>query len=123
MWKDFKAFINQGGVFQVAVGLIMALAFKPIVDSVVDLITNLISRILSLPDFSGLEIKLGGSKDPEPVLRYGALINNVISFLVIALVLFMLVKAYNRMMHIKPDEPGPTEIELLTDIRDSLARR
>lgn len=123
MFKEFKAFIQQGNVFQVAVGLILALAFKPIVDSVVDLITNIIARIFSAPDFSTLVIRLGGSGDPEPVLKYGALLNNIISFIVIAFVLFMLVKAYNRMTDYKEPEVGPSEIDLLTEIRDNLARR
>ena len=58
MWKEFKEFINNGNVFETAVGLIMALAFKPIVDSVVDIITNIIAGILKLPDFSSLVITL-----------------------------------------------------------------
>lgn len=132
MWKEFKAFINQGGVFQTAVGLIMALAFKPIVDSVVaDLVLPIVARIFSQPDFSGLKINLGGETttingtEVQAAIAYGKFINVVISFLIIAFVLFLMVKAYNKATGYKEPEPetGPTEIELLTEIRDSLASR
>lgn len=132
MWKEFKAFINQGGVFQTAVGLIMALAFKPIVDSVVgDLVLPIVGRIFNTPDFSGLKINLGGKETEingtkvQAALAYGKFINVVISFLIIAFVLFLMVKAYNKATGYKEPEPetGPTEIELLTEIRDSLASR
>jgi large conductance mechanosensitive channel len=123
MIKEFKAFISHGGVFQAAVGLLLALAFKPIVDAVVDLITNVVARVFSAPDFSTLVIKLGGSGNPEPVLKYGVLINAIISFVIVALVLFMLVKAYNKMTGYKEAEAGPTELDVLTEIRDQLASR
>ncbi|MEZ5412123.1 MAG: large conductance mechanosensitive channel protein MscL [Acidimicrobiales bacterium] len=132
MWKEFKAFINQGGVFQTAVGLILALAFKPIVDSVVaDLVLPIVARIFSQPDFSALKINLGGETttvngtEVQAAIAYGKFINVVISFLIIAFVLFLMVKAYNKATGYKEPEPetGPTEIELLTEIRDSLATR
>jgi len=133
MWKEFKAFINQGGVFQTAVGLIMALAFKPIVDSVVgDVVLPIVGRIFNAPDFSSLQINLGGKEKELPdgtkiqaAIAYGNLINVIISFLIIAFVLFLMVKAYNKATGYKEPEPetGPTEIELLTEIRDSLASR
>lgn len=132
MWKEFKAFINQGGVFQTAVGLIMALAFKPIVDSVVgDLVLPIVGRIFNAPDFSTLKINLGGKETTingekvQAAIMYGKFINVIISFLIIAFVLFLMVKAYNKATGYKEPEPetGPTEIELLTEIRDSLARR
>jgi large conductance mechanosensitive channel len=122
MLKEFKAFINNGNVFQVAVGLLMALAFKPVVDSVVDIVTNIVSRIFGAPDFSSLTIGLGDSSPDAPVIRYGVLINSIISFLIVAIVLFMLVKAYNKMTRADEEVAGPTEIELLTEIRDGLRR-
>ena len=133
MWKEFKEFINNGNVFETAVGLIMALAFKPIVDSVVDIITNIISGILKLPDFSSLVITLHKASEADiaagktdAVIKYGALINNVISFIVIAFVLFMMVKAYNKMSRkqaVEEAPAGPSEVELLTEIRDALKAR
>ncbi len=132
MWKEFKAFINQGGVFQTAVGLILALAFKPIVDSVVgDVVLPIVGRIFNAPDFSSLKINLGGKEKEiagekvQAAIAYGSLIDVIISFVIIAFVLFLLVKAYNKATGYKEPEPetGPTEIELLTEIRDSLASR
>ncbi len=132
MWKEFKAFINQGGVFQTAVGLILALAFKPIVDSVVgDVVLPIVGRIFNAPDFSSLKINLGGKETEiagqkvQAAIAYGNLIDVIISFVIIAFVLFLLVKAYNKATGYKEPEAetGPTEIELLTEIRDSLASR
>ncbi len=130
MWKEFKAFINQGGVFQTAVGLIMALAFKPIVDSVVgDVVLPIVGRIFNAPDFSSLKINLGGKEKViggetvQASIAYGNLIDVIISFLIIAFVLFLMVKAYNNATGFTEPEAGPTEVELLTEIRDSLARR
>ena len=137
MVKEFKAFINQGNVFQTAVGLIMALAFAPIVTSLVnDVIMPVVGRIFGAPDFSALKIGLGGTEDVldpvtgdvigkvEPSISYGLFINTIVSFVIIAFVMFMLVKAYNKAFPPKPEEPaGPTEVELLTEIRDNLAAR
>jgi large conductance mechanosensitive channel len=126
--REFREFINQGNVFEVAVGLIMALAFAPVVESLVnDVIMQIIAAIVGEPDFRTLTINLPG----EGVIRYGAFINAVISFLLMATVVFMLVKLYNQTMRrargetekAAGEEPaGPTEIELLTEIRDSLRR-
>ena len=130
MLKEFKEFINRGGVFEAAVGLIMALAFAPVVTSVVDdLIMPIVARLVGQPDFSELKIGLGGQEcDAEGVcteaaIRYGAFINTVVSFVLIALVVFLLVKAYNNAQRpAEEEEAGPTEVELLTEIRDQLAR-
>jgi len=132
--KEFKEFISRGGVFEAAVGFIMALAFKPIVDSLVaDIIMPIVARVVGQPDFSNLKIGLGGKEClidaatgvetcTEAAIRYGAWINTVISFIIIAFVLFLMVKAYNRMTRKVEEEAGPTEVELLTEIRDSLKR-
>lgn len=135
MLKEFKEFINKGGVFEAAVGLILALAFAPIVTSMVnDVIMPIVGRVFGAPDFSNLQIELGGPQEctvaadgtetcVEAAIRYGAFINTIISFVLIALVIFLLVKAYNKAQ--KPaeeEEAGPTEVELLTEIRDQLAR-
>ena len=130
MIKEFRDFINRGNVFDAAVGLILALAFKPVVDSMVaDMIMPIVARILNQPDFSDLEIGLGGSQTlddgtvVEAAIRYGTFINEVISFLIIGFVVFLMVKAYNRAMNAKDEEEeasGPSEVELLTEIRDNL---
>ena len=128
MIQEFKDFVNKGGVFEAAVGLILALAFAPVVQGLVDhMIMPIVARIFGQPDFSDLKIDLGGDPDPdtgqEAAIEYGAWLTIVIGFLLIALVIFMLVKAYNRAN--PPEEEadaGPSEIDLLTEIRDGLAR-
>ncbi len=134
MIQEFKDFVNKGGVFEAAVGLILALAFAPIVNSMVaDVIMPIVGRIFGAPDFSNLKISLGGEECSvdaatgleiceEAAIRYGAFINTIISFVLIALVIFMLVKAYNNMDKKVEEEAGPSEVDLLTEIRDNLAK-
>lgn len=133
MIQEFKDFINKGGVFEAAVGLILALAFSPIVTSLVeDVIMPVVGRIFGSPDFSNLSIGLGGSEEvtledgtvvmQEAMIRYGAFINTIISFVLIALVIFVMVKAYNNSTKKEEEEDGPSEVDLLTEIRDSLSR-
>ena len=133
MLQEFKDFINKGGVFEAAVGLILALAFKPIVDSLVaDIIMPIVGRIFGSPDFSALKIGLGGEECTtdaagvetcvEAAIRYGAWINTIVSFIIICFVLFLMVKAYNKTTKPAAAEDGPTEVDLLTEIRDSLKR-
>ncbi len=131
MIQEFKDFINKGNVVDAAVGRIMALAFIPVVNSLVaDVIMPVVGRIFGTPDFSNLKIGLGGLEEVEledgttvmreAAINYGMFINQVIAFLMIALVVFMMVKAYNRAMKVKEEEDGPSEIDLLTEIRDGL---
>lgn len=134
MLKDFKDFINKGGVFEAAVGLIMALAFKPVVQGMVDhLIMPIISRVFGKPDFSAFKIGLGGAQPVEledgtitmiePAIEYGAWFTLIISFMMVAAVVFMLVKAYSKANPAEEEEGGPTDTELLTEIRDLLAKQ
>ncbi len=127
MIQEFKDFINKGGVFEAAVGLIMALAFKPVVDSLVaDVIMPIVGAIFGQPDFSGLKIGLGVEETledgtvQEAAINYGMFINTIVSFVIIGFVLFMMVKLYNRATKPEAEEAGPSEIDLLTEIRDGL---
>ncbi|MCP3857394.1 MAG: large conductance mechanosensitive channel protein MscL [Actinomycetia bacterium] len=117
MLKEFREFIDNGGVFEVAVGLIMALAFAPVVQSLVDdVIMQIVAAVFGQPDFGGLSMDLGDAR-----IFYGRFINTVITFVAIAFVIFLLVKAYNSAR--KPadeEDSGPSEIDLLTEIRDRL---
>ena len=134
MIQEFKDFVNKGGVFEAAVGLILALAFAPVVQGLVDhMIMPIVARIFGQPDFSDLKIGLGGEQEvtlddgtvvmQEPAIEYGSWLTIVIGFLLIALVIFMLVKAYNNANPPEPEEEaGPSEIDLLTEIRDGLAK-
>lgn len=131
MLQEFKEFINKGGIFEAAVGLIMALAFVPVVGSLVDdMIMPVVARIFGQPDFSTLSFGLGGSAEvtledgtvvmQEPSIMYGSFINTIIAFAIIGFVIFMLVKAYNRATNKVEEDEGPSETDLLTEIRDSL---
>jgi large conductance mechanosensitive channel len=121
--EEFKEFINRGNVFETAVGLVMALAFTPVVNSLVDdVIMQIIARLVGEPDFGLLTIPLGGDVD----IRIGLFINAAITFTLMAVVVFLLVKLYNQMMRRQEEEPeepaGPSEVELLIEIRDLLRR-
>ncbi|MFT7601044.1 MAG: large conductance mechanosensitive channel [Acidimicrobiales bacterium] len=134
MLQEFKEFINKGAIFEAAVGLVMALAFVPVVGSLVDdIIMPVVARIFGQPDFSALKIGLGGSQEvtledgtvvmQEPAILYGSFINTILSFVIIGFVIFMLVKAYNKSTGPAEDEEeGPSETDLLVEMRDSLKR-
>lgn len=112
---EFREFINKGDVVTIAVGLILALYFAKIVDAILNgVILQIIAAIFSEPDFSGIGFFLG-----DAFISIGAVINALISFLVVAFILYLIIRAYNRFRG--PTEPGgPTEAELLVEIRDEL---
>ena len=124
MIKEFRDFIAKGNVMDLAVGIIIGAAFTAIVTSLVeDLINPLIGLVVGGLDFSSLTV---GVADAQ--FRYGAFITAVINFLIIAFVVFLLVKAVNRLKEsaMRPDdvEPEvatmPSELDVLIDIRESL---
>ncbi|MEM9031611.1 MAG: large-conductance mechanosensitive channel protein MscL [Pseudomonadota bacterium] len=124
MIQEFKDFIAKGNVMDMAVGIIMGAAFTAIVTSLVDdLVNPLIGLFVGGIDFSGMSFGVGDAQ-----FMYGNFINAVIKFLIIAWVVFLLVKGVNRMRAMAegekeeaPEEPeGPTQEELLTEIRDAL---
>lgn len=117
MLKEFQKFIMRGNVLDLAVGVIIGSAFTGLVTS---LTKNLINPILSMfagkADLSGLYFTILGAK-----FTYGNFINDVLNFLIIAFVVFLLVKGINHILPSKPAKPaGPTQEELLTEIRDLL---
>ena len=119
MIQEFKDFINKGGIFEAAVGLVMALAFVPVVTSMVDdIIMPIVAAIFGQPDFSTLHIDIGDAR-----IMYGNFLTVLIAFVIIGFVLFMLVKAYNHFTAEQEEDSGPSEADLLTEIRDSLANR
>ena len=102
--QEFKEFINQGNVVDMAVGVIIGAAFKAIVDSVVgDLISPLIGSIFQM-DFSDLSVNINGAE-----LKYGNFIMAVIDFFIVAIVLFLVIKAFNKAKNAvkKPKEEAP----------------
>jgi len=122
MISEFKDFIAKGNVMDMAVGIIIGAAFTAIVGSLVeDMINPLIGLFLGGVDFSGLSASVG-----EATFTYGNFIMAIINFLIIAFVVFMLVKAVNKAKGPEPvveEAPaGPTQEELLTQIRDALQK-
>ncbi len=119
MLKEFKEFISKGNLVEIAVGLILALAFAGLVASFTEnLINPIIGAIFGQPNFDSLVIDIGDAQ-----LRYGAFLTTLINFVIVAFVLFLVVKAYNRMAPKEEEVGGPTDIELLTEIRDELRKR
>lgn len=134
MLKEFKDFIAKGNVMDLAVGIIIGAAFTAIVSSLVgDLINPVIGLILGGVNFSDMFLDLSGTnpvsfaaakESGAAVFAYGAFITAIINFLIIAFVVFMLVKAVNKLKGPAPAAAaaGPTAEELLTQIRDSLRK-
>lgn len=119
MINEFKAFISKGNVMDLAVGVIIGVAFAAIVTSLVDdLINPIIGLIVGGVDFSTLSFGIG-----EAQILYGNFITAVIKFIIIAWVIFMLVKALNRMMPKKAEAPaGPSDNDLLKEILAELKK-
>ena len=120
LWSDFKKFLLQGDLVSVAVAFIIGLAFKALVDSLVnDVFMPIIGAIVGKPSFSDLTLKIG-----DGVVKYGSFINAVINFLIIATTLFVVVRTYEALRAMRsPAEKAedPTELDVLTEIRDLLA--
>ena len=127
MLKEFKAFAMRGNVVDMAVGIIIGAAFGKIVSSFVnDVIMPPIGMLLGGMDFSNLAIALGEGEGAATI-NYGVFINTVLDFLIVAIAIFMVIKAMNSMKkkeEEKPAEPPKPskEEELLTEIRDLLAK-
>jgi large conductance mechanosensitive channel len=123
MLNEFKAFIMKGNVLDLAVGIIIGAAFTAIVTSVVDdLINPIIGMIVGGVDFSAVGFSIGDAR-----FNVGNFINAVIKFVIIAWVVFMIVKAVNRMMPKKEEAPaapaGPSEADILKDILAELKKK
>ena len=125
--SEFKEFAMKGSVVDLAVGVVIGGAFGKIVNSLVgDVIMPPIGLVIGGVDFTDLAVQIGTSPKGAPVLlKYGAFIQTVFEFLIIALALFMVIKAINRLKRPSPSMPvPPTKTEaLLQEIRDELAKR
>jgi large conductance mechanosensitive channel len=127
--SEFKEFAMKGNVVDLAVGVIIGAAFGKIVSSLVgDLFMPALGRIMGGVNFSDLAVDLG--KDPtgkEVLVKYGAFLQTIFDFLIIALVLFFAIKGINKLKKpapvvVVPVEPPKSEL-LLEEIRDLLAKR
>ncbi|TAG20390.1 MAG: large conductance mechanosensitive channel protein MscL [Rhodobacterales bacterium] len=122
MLNEFKAFISKGNVLDLAVGIIIGAAFTAIVTSLVDdLIQPLIGMIIGGIDFSTWGFSIGDAK-----FAIGNFITAIIKFLIVAWVVFLIVKAVNRMMPKKEEAPaapaGPSDNDLLKEILAELKK-
>ena len=143
MFKEFKAFIGRGNVLDLAVAVIIGAAFGKIVTSLTDdVLMPVIGRIFGGLDFSSYFVVLGkvpealiGSTDYAalkkagvPVFGYGAFITQAVNFVILAFIIFLLVKAANRLIERPREESDapaadPADVVLLREIRDELKKR
>lgn len=137
MWGDFRAFIAGGNVLDLAVGVMIGGAFATIIRSLTDdLIMPVVGAIFGGVDFSSKYMLLGAVPEGVsltdyaalkaagvPMLGYGAFITAIINFLMFAFVIFLIVRWVNKVMRTKAVGAGPTDVDLLTEIRDELRKR
>ncbi len=139
MLQEFKAFIMRGNVLDLAVGVIIGAAFGKIVSSLTDdIIMPLIGKVTGGMDFTNKFIMLGtvpadykGSLTDYAALKaagvallgYGSFITAIINFVIMAFVIFLIIKQANKLMPPPPAATGPTEVDLLAEIRDELKKR
>jgi large conductance mechanosensitive channel len=138
MLKEFKEFAMRGNVVDMAVGIIIGAAFGKIVSSLVaDVIMPPIGLLMGNVDFSQLYLNLSGTEYPSlaaaqeagaATINYGLFINAVLDFLIVAFAIFMVVRAMNRLKKKAEEVPAEApqaskEVQLLTEIRDSLRAR
>ncbi len=136
--KEFKEFAMKGNVMDMAVGVIIGGAFGKIVSSLVDdIIMPLVSTLTGGVDFTNKYIALSDkitdglplekARELGSVFAYGQFVQNIIDFLIVALCIFLMIKAMNKLTKKKEEEPaapaGPTTEELLTDIKDILQKK
>ena len=139
MLREFRAFIAKGNVLDLAVAVIIGAAFGKIATSLTeDIIMPVIGSIFGGLDFSSKFMLLGavpadykGSMTDyaalkaagAPVLGWGQFVTVVINFVILASIIFLLVRSATKMMRRAEDAPGPSEVDLLTEIRDELRKR
>ena len=141
MISEFKEFAVKGNVMDLAVGVIIGAAFGKIVDSVVnDLIMPIVAAVIGKPDFSNLFVVLGSppagtvmtldalKKAGVPVFAYGNFLTILLNFIILAFVIFLMIKQVNKMKRapapvVAAPAAPPEDVALLREIRDALMRR
>lgn len=124
MIKEFKDFIARGNVIDLAVAVVIGAAFTKVVNSFADnILMQIIAAIGGQPDFSALTLTINDAE-----IGYGIFITAIVNFVIVAFAMFMVIKAINKLQNLrsKPEEQAgddePTELELLTQIRDALVK-
>jgi len=131
--SEFKEFAMKGNLVDIAVGFVMGAAFKEVVTSFTGGIVSPLIGLIFDSDFKSLRMKLkdgalndAGEMAGEVYLEYGTFLTNVIDFIIVAFVMFLVVKGVNKLKKKEEEapapDPGPSEIDLLTEIRDSLKK-
>lgn len=141
MLKEFKEFITKGNLIDLAIAVVLATFFAPVIRSIVDgVILNLVAALFGEPNFdsvarvkvsdgdpsAGFDPETGELAEPATYLEFGAVITACVTFVIVGFVCFLIVKAYNRMVAAQEEEEedtGPSEVDLLTEIRDELKAR
>jgi large conductance mechanosensitive channel len=121
MLKEFREFVAKGNLVTLAVAFILGVAFAAVVTSFTDVVLGVVSYV-----FGGTVSfnKFGVHRGSEIVIPYGAFLTQVLNFLIIGFILFLVVRAYHRFLAKVPAPTEPTaEVRLLTEIRDELAAR
>lgn len=135
MASEFKQFIARGNVLDLAVAVVIGAAFGKVVTALVDgMVMPVVGMAMGGTDFSQLFVALDGrdyaslaaaQEAAAPVITYGAFLQTIVDFVLVALVIFLVVRAYNRMRPAQEEAPAatPEDVVLLRDIRDELRRR
>jgi large conductance mechanosensitive channel len=130
--REFRDFISTGNVIELAVAVILGAAIGRVITAFTNgVMMNLIAAIFGKPNFDEVRIKISdkeqtladGTLSNGTYLEIGTVVTALISLLMTGLVLFFIIKAYNKMKKANEEPAGPTEIDLLTEIRDSLRAR
>ncbi|GGG38410.1 large-conductance mechanosensitive channel [Croceivirga lutea] len=135
MLKEFKDFIMTGNVIDFAVAVIMAGAVGLVVNGfVADIVMPVVGHFAGGLDFSEMKVVLdeavvaadGSVTTPENAIRWGSWVNTIVNLIIVGFVMFLIVKAYNKSKKKKEEEPaadpGPSEVDLLKEIRDALKK-
>lgn len=136
MLKEFKDFITKGNLIDLAIAVVLATFFAPVITAIVQgIILNLIAAIFGKPNFDDVaRIKIADANpaagpDPEDAtkllepatyLEFGQLITAVFTFVIVGFVCFLIVKGYNKLKEAEEEDSGPSEVDILTEIRDQL---
>jgi large conductance mechanosensitive channel len=122
MLQDFKKFVTKGNVLDLAVAVILGIAFGLLVNSFVkDIIMPIIGAVVGKPSFNDLTLGIG-----DGVIRYGSFLTLLVNFLIIAFVLFVIVQAAEKLQNMRSQadkEEDPSELDVLTEIRDLLRQQ
>jgi large conductance mechanosensitive channel len=122
MLQDFKKFVMKGNVLDLAVAVIIGGAFGLLINSMVqDIIMPIIGAIIGEPSFEDLTFHIG-----DGVVRYGSFLTLLVNFLIIAVVLFLVIKTFEKMQNMRSRAEvveNPTELDVLTEIRDLLRQQ